>query len=253
MQRRRTPMEIQQEIEQLFEESLGPKEIQHKLVLQFRERAPGLRTVQSIVSELRQRDTSGTWTVAEADPDEIAQVLPVLRAVAEQTNGRIITMTNDRARWVLRVHATAPSLPPWSVYRFAQHYGLQAADGETTTALDAVLVLAPWQSEPARARFLDGVSSGDLDPGLLGTAWLLLAPSALPKPRLSHTEAFQLEDEQLRNLWLFAHEAQDVIDSAEARAGEAEGSPEPEEGPGPPDETQHAPGASTVTPRGETR
>ena len=214
--RRRFSVDVQQEIEPLHEQGYGPKQILDKLVSRFgRAEVPSLRTVQSIVSELKRRDdTSETWTVAEASPAEISLVMPVLHAVAEETSSRTVTMTRDRAEWVLKVRAAAPQLPLWSVYRFAQRYG---AGGDKPVELDALLALAPWRSRRARRQFFDAVAAGDLDRGLVGTAWFLLGPYVLPPPVVTRAEAQQLEDQQLedhqlRDLWLFAYEAQDVID-----------------------------------------
>ena len=69
MQRRYFSVDVQQEIETLHDQNYGPKQILDTLVSKFgRDEVPSLRTVQSIVSELKRRDTSGTWTVAEASP-----------------------------------------------------------------------------------------------------------------------------------------------------------------------------------------
>jgi hypothetical protein len=47
-----------------------------------------LRTVERAAAKVVLLDTSGWWTLADADPDDAALILPVLAEAAEMSGGR---------------------------------------------------------------------------------------------------------------------------------------------------------------------
>ena len=119
-----------------------------------------LKTIQRHVKSLTPRDTSGRWSLGDADPDDARTVLDVLSAVIVASEGRITTFTIDEADWVLRVAKAAPGLRPFTVWATARFYMLRKANGEPTSDLDAFLAFAPWQSSEAGLHYMAAIAKG---------------------------------------------------------------------------------------------
>ena len=93
---------------------------------------PSVRTVQSIVSEYRQRGPSDPWSLAMAHGDEAKLVMPVLEELIEQTEGRAWQLTTDEARWIAAIRRVAPDLDLWQVYLLAREYAILNGRGGPT-------------------------------------------------------------------------------------------------------------------------
>lgn len=119
-------------------------------------RLPSLRTIQTIVKEVRQLDLSGRWELPDADADGgAALVLDVLAAVIEETKGRRQYLTKMEAAWVIRIRRAAPDLPPsFDTYRLARLYMTREHWQMPSPDLDALLAFAPWRSEERRQAYV---------------------------------------------------------------------------------------------------
>lgn len=114
-----------------------------------------LRTIRRIMEELP-TDETGTWSVADADPDEVALVLPVLAHVAQATAGGVWSLTRREASLIHRIRRAAPSLPEAGVWRLTQCYINDAglAGGEVLAPYyDLLLALGAWQPGEGRVAF----------------------------------------------------------------------------------------------------
>lgn len=110
---------------------------------------PNLRTIQRIVAEHRPPDATEAWSVADANGDDAALILPVLAHVVSLTEGRETAITHAAAVWIVRLRRAVPDLaipPLWHVIR---RYMSREASKKPTTDLDLLLAFAPWRSEPA--------------------------------------------------------------------------------------------------------
>jgi hypothetical protein len=84
---------------------------------------PSSRTLIEWLRADRSRSRSAPWTLGhERDPRDAALVLRVLREVVERTEGKVNTVTQDEARWLVRVIHARGDLKPWAAYRFARRY-----------------------------------------------------------------------------------------------------------------------------------
>ncbi len=84
---------------------------------------PSARTLIEWLREDRSRSRSAPWSLGkQRDPKDAALVLRVLREVIERTEGKVQTITEDEARWLVRVIHARGDLQPWAAYRFARRY-----------------------------------------------------------------------------------------------------------------------------------
>lgn len=120
---------------------------------------PSVRTVQSIVSEYRQRGPSDPWSLAMAQGDEAKLVMPVLEELIEQTEGRAWQLTTDEARWIAAIRRVAHDLDLWQVYLLAREYAILNGRGESTGGADAYLAFAPWRSVEAARRYFGAMAN----------------------------------------------------------------------------------------------
>lgn len=136
---------------------------------QFRGRVPSLRTVQTIVRDYSTQDDSGSWGLADAQGDEASLVLPVLRSLLHEEDGRR-HLSKDEAKWIVRVRRAAPELKPIGAYLLARAYLLQEQQEEDTEELDRLLALRPWRPSDEGSRVAERlVETGDLSQ----FAWML--------------------------------------------------------------------------------
>lgn len=87
-----------------------------------------------MAADLRGRDASDTWTVGEADPDDVPLVLPVL---AELINvGQVTSVTRETGRWIAIIRRVAPAMATIDVLVFATRYQAAVARGDSTHLID---------------------------------------------------------------------------------------------------------------------
>ncbi len=202
--RKKLPLEIEVQIKRLAFEGHGAQQILTYLQRTYADsadqalRAAALaldyKTVLRRVQEYGPPDDTEPWTLAKATPAEAAVVMPVLGALL-QANARLADLDDPvlrallvhrrisvgLARWIVKVAAAAPDLPPEWVHAVAREYRARelqearserrplATDHET---LDAFLACRPWASEEAAARYERLLEAGILkQPMYLGRWW----------------------------------------------------------------------------------
>lgn len=147
--------DIEAEIKRLSYLGWTPAQIHQELKRrpQFEGRYPVARTVRRIVAGLMPQDTSGWWSLADADGDDAAAILPVLAGVIERTTGRISRLTKAQAACVLKIRHIAPDLSPWWAFRLAISYRVRVHREQPTADLDELLAFAPWRGREHFDRF----------------------------------------------------------------------------------------------------
>jgi hypothetical protein len=150
---------VERAIWQLARAKWTPAQIYHELRRQQAEegkfkgrRLPVLRTVERAAAKAVPLDTSGWWSLADADPEDAALVLPVLAEAAEMSGGRWRRFSKDLAGWIVKVRVAAPDIPPLWAFSIAQAYRSQ--NEESVAGLDEVLSFAPWRGRGQYHRYL---------------------------------------------------------------------------------------------------
>lgn len=110
---------------------------------------PGLRTVQDIVKGFEDRDVGNPWSIADAPASEIRPVLGAMAALIRGSLGRVTSLTNAEARWVVKLTTAYPDIPPVIAYSLARLYLMRLEAGSPVTDLDCFLAYEPW-SDPER-------------------------------------------------------------------------------------------------------
>jgi hypothetical protein len=130
-----TPAQIYRELERLQREE-G----------RFKGRAlPVLRTVERYVAKILPPEAGARWSMADADPEDAALVLPVLGEAILQSKGHWRRFGVELARWIIKVRRAAPDIPPlWALY-VAEAYRANEQLDEALESLDQMLALAPWR------------------------------------------------------------------------------------------------------------
>ena len=160
---RRFDGEIQDQIGVLFLKGWSAAQIERQLQLDFPEhRVPSSRTIQRVVKSLQEDDSSdepadSEWSMANARGDEAQIVLPVLRAVVQESQGRRLSISIREAEWIVKVLRAAPGLPPWPAYVLATKYMQREARGAQNLMLDLSLAFQVWTGMEAVRDFWDSI------------------------------------------------------------------------------------------------
>jgi hypothetical protein len=127
---------------------------------EFKGRWPlAVRTVRRVVDRHVPRGAPPDWwSLADADPDEAALVLPTLREIVEGGYVPIYRLARGLADWIVRVRRAAPSIPPSWALDVALNYLGCAQEGEPTHGLDLLLAFAPWESREHYYRYIREVA-----------------------------------------------------------------------------------------------
>lgn len=151
--KRRIPGHVEQAIRELALRDFSAAQIATELERRGENDVPDARTIRSIAAEVT-ADPSDPWTLREADPESAELVMPVLREVIEQTDGRRERFTVAQAAWIAKLRRAAPDLLPWSTYVLASFYTNHERLGHPTDHLDKLVAFAPWRGTAERARYL---------------------------------------------------------------------------------------------------
>jgi len=136
-QRRRSDPDVVEAIESLLIQGWTPRRVVQQLEADahFRGRLPTQRTIESMQADLRPARGPG-WSLADADPDDAALILPVLAAVTRNSEGRLGGFSVETARWIIRIRRAAPRLEPVDAFRWAVRYQTAIAARRDTRELD---------------------------------------------------------------------------------------------------------------------
>lgn len=135
MPQHRTDPDIARDIRDLTLQGYAPRRVHDRIGQKYGERAPSLRTLYSIVGELRPPKGPG-WSLANADPADAQLVIPVMATLLRNSEGRVGRLSVETARWVAIIRRVAPRMAAGSVYRWAIRYESAQAAGRDTRELD---------------------------------------------------------------------------------------------------------------------
>lgn len=149
--------DIEQAIRRLAFDGWTPAQIHRQLSLTpaFQGRVPTARTVQRVVARYGARDTGEPWSIAEADPDDAALVLPVLAEAVCRSGGHWSRFSQGLADWVVRVRRAAPDIPPAWALEVAVSCFSHERHAEPLDGLTHMLAFAPWQGQEQRDRYIE--------------------------------------------------------------------------------------------------
>ena len=153
---------IQATIEQQAQGPMSAAQIHRGLVAKFGSNTPGVKTVRDMVDEARSLGPAEPWTLADAEPDEIALVAPVW-AVALENGYRL---ANTDMEWIVRILAAASDLPPSDALMMAALYRVEGRHSTRwlRDSLDALLAFAPWRDVACAERYFRAVNTGRIRP-----------------------------------------------------------------------------------------
>jgi hypothetical protein len=128
---------------------LAGTEVHRKLQDEFPDSAVSLRTVQMLLSEWRPPEgEEKAWTLADADPEDAALILPVLGELTRRDKGAR-GVSQQIAQWLVRVRTIAPDMPLLSAFDVSAFYAHAERTGGETAYLDTFLALEAWRSREA--------------------------------------------------------------------------------------------------------
>ena len=135
----------------------------------YKGRVPSLRSVQRIFRDALPKSGPEPWRLQDSEGQEAALILPVIGALMASTKGRFLYITQDLAKWIVRVRQVAADLHPLNSAYVAVEYlrlaeeeeestrrgrtGAAAYARRITTLLDVWLGYAPWRSKARAASY----------------------------------------------------------------------------------------------------
>jgi len=141
-----TAQSILQAIYDLADRGYPPKQIETELRKTIEPiDMPHIRTIQRYVKEHTRRDSSGRWSIVDAQPDEAAVLARAIKDILRGQHDGLLQLTRAEARVLHNILAIAPELDGHAAYRIALEY-LRCTDAHDDTAvLDAAVAFRPWQ------------------------------------------------------------------------------------------------------------
>lgn len=105
---------------------------------------PVAKTIRRYIAR-RTPANSGSWTLADADGEDAALILPVLAVVLRKLDGRVRQLTLEEADWIVRLRRADPGMPCWATYVLARMYLSNMAADLPTEFIDRIIAGAPWR------------------------------------------------------------------------------------------------------------
>jgi hypothetical protein len=105
---------------------------------------PEERAIQRDLQSRRSKDDSAPWSLADASPEDVAIVLPVLAETIKVNEGRRKHLTLDEVKWIKKIHAAVPEFDPWDIYVRALQYRRAVASKDEDRLRQ--LAIRPWES-----------------------------------------------------------------------------------------------------------
>jgi len=172
----RTDADVLDAIEDRLGRGRTPRQIYGELSANphFAGRVPSVKTIGRKAKTFRPPNPEERWSLAEADPEEVAVVLPVFAAMAKRDRvWRCQFVTKEQAQVLVRITAAAPDLDPWVAYQVAEGFVSRRHRGLQTLGLELGLAFATWRGEASAAEFRRVLDAGFIGPDLRTDARLL--------------------------------------------------------------------------------
>lgn len=172
----RTDADVLEAIEDRLGRGRSPRQIYGELSVNphFAGRVPSVKTIWRKAKTFRPPNPEERWSLAEADPEEVAVVLPVFAAMAKRDLvWECQFVTKEEAQILVRITAAAPDLDPWVAHQVAKGYVSRRSRGLQTLGLELRLAFATWRGEASAAEFRRVLDAGFIGPDLSADARLL--------------------------------------------------------------------------------
>jgi hypothetical protein len=140
--------------------NLSATEIHGELLISSGDPIPHLRTIQRWVREMTRRKDSDEWNLGDSNILEAREVIPVLEVIIVRSRGEICTVTQQEAKWIGLIAASAPGLHKWNVWVLARLYQIREYQGARVDDLDAFLAFTPWIDAQAYKNYLRAIELG---------------------------------------------------------------------------------------------
>lgn len=180
---------------------------------------PSQRTIQRVVADVRVRDTTGVWRLADSDGEDARCILDVLGWVIRKTNGGKRSFTRAEAQWVLKIYKAAPGADLWLVWLLARLYMIYESEGRTNTGdLDAYLAMTPWKDAACFKLYKYAVEDDWVEPVPLWSAMVeVQRPDYLKPPPEVHRMiekylGMPMPWDEIRGLIEEGHSAEEVAE-----------------------------------------
>ena len=106
------------------------------------------RSIRTWMRRFQSQDTSGTWTLPDADDTDPVAVLAVLAAMLDDAAEQSTTVTNGEARIISSLFRLDASIPPLEALRLARRYLSQQDREAPTDGLDRYVAVRGWKLLP---------------------------------------------------------------------------------------------------------
>jgi hypothetical protein len=128
---------LKSRISELAQDHDNTAQIRRALVKEFGEKEiPPDRSLRRYVQQSRNEKPEKLWTLSNTDPGMARQVMDVLKAVVEGTEGRRAYLTCGEAKLIERLVVAAPNIGPWHMWRLARLYIDRSRDGMDVADVD---------------------------------------------------------------------------------------------------------------------
>jgi hypothetical protein len=109
------------------------------------------RYTRFYIKERQRMESTGYWSLEQADLAEVQPCFEVLAEVLRRTEGRVSRLTHQEVDSITKVRQAAPDMPPGIVWQFVQAYRSRFASDppEPADDIDAQLALWPHLREDA--------------------------------------------------------------------------------------------------------
>jgi len=134
---------------------------------------PDLRTIQRVLCDLTPSDGGSLWSLAEAEPEDAALIVPVLAAMIEDTEGRRPSITRTEARWIAKIrridlaepgepldHITTYELAFEAAYAQSSEARALKAEDALLSYIEGFLAFAPWRSKKREQNYYSAFEKG---------------------------------------------------------------------------------------------
>ena len=125
------------------------------------ETVPALRTVQEIMREYVVPDSSGPWSIADADGEHIPLILEVLDTLVRVTSGQRRYVTRREAELVINISKALPDMRKNELLGWAHGYMWCEEKRRSAEVLDLALAIKPWLGDEQADTYFEYVGMPD--------------------------------------------------------------------------------------------
>ena len=139
-------------------EGLTASAIMDRLISEQEER-PHPNSIRRWMDEAKGAGPTWTLGMVGSGGSSAAIVLRALGTLAWASGNRRVTITQEEAKWTVRIARAAPTIEPFVAFQIGKLYSDRLAHGRETRSLDVYLGAAPWNDDKVYLNIIenDGV------------------------------------------------------------------------------------------------